>query len=72
MSYCRTGEAGMYIYPDDEGINFMVMPPEIGEIYIKDEQLNILLYLMNEINGELKNRIKQGKKLYLKYKEKEK
>lgn len=71
MSYCRVSEAGMYIYPDGEGVNFMVMPAELGgETYIKDEHLNILLYLMDRRGHELKERIKQGEKLYLEYKKK--
>lgn len=73
MSYCRVSEAGMYIYPDDEGINFMVMPEELGgETYIRNEQLDILLYLISERKGELEDRISNGKRLYLKYKKTQK
>lgn len=71
MSYCRVEEAGMYIYPEDDCIRFIAMPSELGEAYIQNEHLNILLYLMSERTpDELEARISAGKQLYEKYKEK--
>ena len=73
MSYCRVEEAGMYIYPEEDCIRFMTMPSELGEAYIQNEHLNILLYLMSERTPEeLRERIASGKQLYEKYKEREK
>lgn len=70
MAYCRSDENGMYIYPDDKGINFIAMPKGIKDMYLPNENINILLYLMKlKHNKELEERIKEGEKLYKKIKE---
>lgn len=62
MSYIRPleGNAGLYIYPQEDGINFCSFPKHSGFI-LPDECLDVLLARMTE--EELAKRKQHGDKL---------
>jgi hypothetical protein len=59
MAYMRPldDDAGLYFFPDDEGIRFLCFPQHSGET-IPDEMLDILLSKMS--NEEIARRKKHG------------
>ena len=63
MSYIRPleGEAGLYIYGGEDGVEFCCFPDHSGEIF-EDQMLDIFLYLIDE--EEFKSRQEHGKQLF--------